>query len=92
MVVAHRPHSFRFVIYTADHEPAHVHITHSGKVKVNLTDTGNGQAPISVVDIKRSDMRWPMEVVTEHREKFLKELERVHGRSDRGGLQESGDP
>jgi hypothetical protein len=27
MAAIHRAHGFRFVIYTFDHEPAHVHIT-----------------------------------------------------------------
>ena len=36
MIVVHRAHGFRFVIYTADHEPAHVHITGPGQAKINL--------------------------------------------------------
>lgn len=27
MVVIHRAYGFRFVIYTMDHEPAHIHVT-----------------------------------------------------------------
>ncbi|WP_188824116.1 DUF4160 domain-containing protein [Brucella endophytica] len=40
MVVIHRAHGFRFVIYTADHEPAHVHITGAGQAKINLFGPG----------------------------------------------------
>ncbi|HWG06649.1 MAG TPA: DUF4160 domain-containing protein [Beijerinckiaceae bacterium] len=34
MVVIHRAFGFRFVIYTSDHEPAHVHITGPGQAKI----------------------------------------------------------
>ncbi len=36
MVVIHRAYGFRFVIYTVDHEPAHIHITGAGQAKINL--------------------------------------------------------
>ncbi|MGI4745746.1 MAG: DUF4160 domain-containing protein [Janthinobacterium lividum] len=35
MVVVHRASGFRFVIYTFDHEPAHVHVTGAGRAKSN---------------------------------------------------------
>ena len=41
MVVIHRAHGFRFVIYTADHEPAHVHVTGAGQAKINLLGTND---------------------------------------------------
>jgi hypothetical protein len=30
MIVVHRAHGFRFVIYTADHEPAQIHVIRAG--------------------------------------------------------------
>jgi hypothetical protein len=36
MVVVHLALGFRFVIYTFDHEPAHVHVIGSGQAKINL--------------------------------------------------------
>ena len=36
MVVIHRAHGLRFVIYTMDHEPAHVHVFGDGEMKVNI--------------------------------------------------------
>jgi hypothetical protein len=36
MAVVHRTRGFRLVIYTLDHEPAHVHVTGSGQAKINL--------------------------------------------------------
>ena len=41
MVVVHRAHGFRFVIYRLDHEPAHVHIVgREGQAKINLLGAG----------------------------------------------------
>lgn len=82
MVVIHRAHGFRFVIYTADHEPAHVHITGAGQAKVNLSGPDGRPEVISVVGIKQSDIRRLMSEVVERRNEFLKEWERIHGRSD----------
>ena len=36
MIVVHRAGGFRFVIYTSDHEPAHVHVIGDGHAKINL--------------------------------------------------------
>ena len=43
MVAVHRAYGYRFVIYTLDHEPAHVHVTGPGQAKINLL--GPGGAP-----------------------------------------------
>lgn len=57
MVVIHRAHGFRFVIYTADHEPAHIHITGAGQAKINLFGPDGRPEVVSVMGIKQSDMR-----------------------------------
>lgn len=79
MVVVHRGQGFRFVIYTADHEPAHVHITGPGHAKVNLLGPGGRPQLVFSVGIKRSEMRRLMDEVAEHRDAFLQEWERIHG-------------
>jgi hypothetical protein len=38
MVVVHRAYGYRFVIYTGDHEPAHVHIAGAGHAKSTCLD------------------------------------------------------
>lgn len=81
-VVFHRAHGFRFVIYTADHEPAHIHITGPGQAKVDLFGTDGRPDLVSVVGIKQSDMRRLMSEVEDRRDEFLKEWERIHGTSD----------
>lgn len=82
MVVIHRAHGFRFVIYTADHEPAHIHITGAGQAKINLFGPDGKPEAVSVVGIKRPDMRRLMADVNERRDEFLQEWERIHGQSD----------
>jgi len=82
MVVVHRAHGFRFVIYTLDHEPAHVHITGAGQAKINLLGPDGTPELVSSIGIKRADMRRLMAVVMEQRDEFLREWERIHGQHD----------
>lgn len=82
MVVVHRAHGFRFVIYTADHEPAHVHITGAGQAKIDLLGPDGDPSIVSSVGIKRSDLQRLLTEVIERRNHFLEEWERIHGRPD----------
>lgn len=70
------------MIYTADHTPAHVHITGAGQAKVNLFGPNGRPELVSVVGIKQSDMRRLMSEVAERREEFMQEWERIHGTTD----------
>lgn len=82
MVVIHRAHGFRFIIYTADHDPAHIHITGTGQAKVNLSGPHGWPELVFVAGIKQSDMRRLMSEVVEYHDRFMKEWERIHGKSD----------
>mgnify|MGYP000958475048 CR=1 FL=1 len=84
MIVVHRAHGFRFVIYTADHEPAHIHITGAGQAKINLLGPGGDPEIVSSIGIKRSELRRLMAEVNERRDHFLQEWERIHGQTDWG--------
>ena len=88
MVVIHRAHGFRFVIYTADHEPAHIHITGAGQAKINLLGSQGIPELVSNIGIKRLEMRRLLEEAIERRDEFLRQWERIHGRDDlhTGGL------
>jgi hypothetical protein len=77
MVVVHRAHGFRFVIYTSDHEPAHIHITGPGQAMINLL--GDAPEVVASVGIKRSDMRRLLAEVIERRDLLMKEWKRIHG-------------
>ena len=80
MVVIHRAFGYRFVIYTLDHEPAHVHITGAGQAKINLLGAGGAPEIVFSAGIGRADMRRLLAEATAHREKFLQEWERIHGK------------
>lgn len=82
MVVIHRAHGFRFVIYTADHEPAHIHITGPGQAKINLTGPDGRPEAVYFIGIKRPDQRRLMAEVIERQDEFLAEWERIHGTLD----------
>jgi hypothetical protein len=82
MVVVHRAHGFRFVIYTADHEPAHVHITGAGQAKINLLGPDGDPEIVSSVGIKRSDLRRLVAEVKDRCNHFLEQWERIHGQPD----------
>ena len=80
MVVIHRAFGFRFVIYTLDHEPAHVHITGAGQAKINLLGPDGSPEIVFSAGISRSDMRRLLAEVTARRDEFLREWERIHGK------------
>ena len=82
MVVIHRAHGFRFVIYLADHEPAHVHVTGSGQAKINLIGADGGPQVVESFGIKASDMRRLRAEVVAHQAAFLAEWEQIHGPRD----------
>ena len=79
MVVVHRAFGFRFVIYTLDHEPAHVHITGAGQAKINLLGPDGMPELAYSIGIKRSDLRRLMSEVIDRSDDFLREWERIHG-------------
>ena len=83
MVVIHRAYGYRFVIYTSDHDPAHIHITGPGQAKINLIGQDGKPELVLVAGIKRSDMRRLMSEVAARRDEFLQEWERIHGELDR---------
>jgi hypothetical protein len=79
MVVIHRADAFRFVIYTLDHAPAHVHITGPGQAKINLRGAGGSVELVYSVGINRADMRRLLAEASRRREDFLQAWERIHG-------------
>lgn len=82
MVVVHRAHGFRFVIYTNDHEPAHVHVIGAGLMKINLSGADGRPELIEVRGMKASDVRRLYAEVALRRDEFLAEWERIHGRPE----------
>jgi hypothetical protein len=79
MVVVHRAFGFRFVIYTQDHEPAHIHITGPGQAKINLRGENGEPELIYSIGITRADLRRIMTEVAAEQGRLLQEWERIHG-------------
>jgi hypothetical protein len=82
MIVVHRAGGFRFVIYTSDHEPAHVHVIGEGHAKINLVGPDGVPELVFSIGIKQSDMRRLLGEVMDHREELLERWERIHGNHD----------
>jgi hypothetical protein len=77
LVVVHRALGFRFVIYTLDHEPAHIHITGAGQAKINLLGPDGAPELIYSVGIRRSALRRLMAEVAERQDVFLRKWGRI---------------
>ncbi len=82
MVVVHRAYGFRFVIYTFDHEPAHVHITGDGQAKINLIGPSGVPEMVYSIGIKRSDEKRLLSEAREHQAHLIAEWELIHGTND----------
>lgn len=70
------------VIYTFDHEPAHVHVTGPGQAKINLRGPGGRPELVSSIGISRADMRRLMADIEERQDELLQAWERIHGPID----------
>lgn len=78
MVTVLRAEGFRFVIFSDDHEPAHVHVFGDGEAKINLaSDTGTSL--VWAVGMKRADLRKCMRLVHENRDRLLARWNDIHG-------------
>jgi hypothetical protein len=79
MVTIFRAHGLRIVIFTDDHEPAHVHVFGDGHARINLIGPGGGPELVWAEDMKRGDVRRAMQIVTEERDAFLTRWNEIHG-------------
>ena len=68
-----RAHGFQFVIYTFDHEPAHVHVIGPGQAKINLPGVFGIPEIVFSAGIKRADMRRLLAKTITYRDAFLQE-------------------
>jgi hypothetical protein len=79
MVTIHRALGFRFMIFSNDHTPPHVHVFgQGGEAKISFA--GADAVTVDwVVGINRSNMRRILTEVSEHRGLMIAEWERLHG-------------
>ena len=79
MVTIYRAHGLSVVIFTDDHEPAHVHVFGDGQAKINLIGATGVPELIWAEDMKRNDVRRAMQIVIEQQEQFLARWREIHG-------------
>jgi hypothetical protein len=79
MVTIFRAHGLRIVIFSNDHEPAHVHVLGDGHAKINLLGADGKPALVWAEGMKRSEVRRAMDVVTEQQAAFLARWRKMHG-------------
>ena len=78
MVTVHRFDGLRFVIFSNDHDPAHVHVIGAGcEAKVQLV----GEAPVLIwqAGFSPKDLRRIAEEVRRERFRLLKRWKDIHG-------------
>ena len=79
MVTVLRAEGLRVVIFTNDHEPAHVHVLGDGEAKVNLRGCTGVPELVWATGMTRSEARRVMRVVAENQGLLLAWWERIHG-------------
>ncbi|ASM74693.1 MULTISPECIES: DUF4160 domain-containing protein [Roseobacteraceae] len=63
MVAIHRAHGLRAIIFTDDHELAHVHVFGDGQIKINLIGLDGAPALVRAQGIKGNDVRRAVQIV-----------------------------
>ncbi len=82
MVTVLRAHGLRVVIFTNDHDPAHVHVFGDGEAKINLRGADGAPALVWAEGMSRGDIRRALRLVVEERTTLLARWEEIHGRAD----------
>ncbi|WP_353204913.1 DUF4160 domain-containing protein [Sphingomonas sp.] len=75
-------HGLRFVIFTDDHEPAHVHVFGDGEAKIEIGGDGRPPRMIYAAEMKASTQRRARRAVAVNQHFLLAKWAEVHGRVD----------
>lgn len=79
MVTIHRAHGLRVIIFTDDHEPAHVHVFGDGQAKINLIGLDGGPTLVWAEGMKANELRRAVQLVRDQQEQFLARWREIHG-------------
>ena len=79
MVVVHRAHGMRFIIYVNDHEPAHIHVRGDGEAKVALVGSSGDPELLRVTGMTRADQRRMMREIFDRQAVLLERWKDIHG-------------
>lgn len=75
MVTVLRQHGMRFVIYTADHEPPHVHVYGDGEARIDIVSL----SVITQGGMSDRDVRRAVDTVEQNKTLFLDSWRTFHG-------------
>ena len=79
MVTVHREAGLRFVIYTDDHLPAHVHVHGDGSAKIPLAGSDGTPEIVRCDGMKGSDIRKAMQIVADHQDHLFQYWRKLNG-------------
>lgn len=79
MVTIHRAHGLRVIIFTDDHEPAHVHVFGDGQAKINLIGPDGAPTLVWAEGMKANELRRAVQLVRNQQEQFLARWREIHG-------------
>jgi hypothetical protein len=78
MVTVHRAYGFRFVIFSNDHSPPHVHLFGQGGEARIILEGPSGITLDWVAGISRGDLRKLMQEVLRERERLIAMWRAIH--------------
>lgn len=81
MVTVLRAHGLRVVIFSNDHQPAHVHVFGDGQAKINLRGAGGAPELIWADAMSRGEVRRALRIVTEQQALLLARWREIHERA-----------
>jgi hypothetical protein len=76
MITVIRASGLRVIIFTDDHEPAHVHVFGDGHAKINLL--GSPEL-VWAEGMTRGEVRKAMRLVSDHQSLLLAKWREIHG-------------
>lgn len=79
MVTVYRVHGLRIIIFTDDHEPAHVHVFGDGQAKINLIGPDGSPFLVWAQSMKGNEVRRAIQVVRDQQDLLLAKWREIHG-------------
>lgn len=78
MITLLRAQGLRVIIFTDDHEPAHVHVFGDGHAKVDLIGDDGLPRLVWCRGMKQAEVKKALKIVTEHRTMLLAQWKEIH--------------
>lgn len=78
MVTIYRAHGLRVVIFTDDHEPAHVHVFGDGQAKITLAGAGGAPELMWARNMSHGEVRRSLRVVRGNQDYLLRRWRELH--------------